>query len=102
MSRRISAVHRDHAVDERSAGRAPRLGLSQRKLHSRDFLLRFKNTCARIRRMRCVGGDSHIYEPYYSVGVEFEQDLSVAIGFQGSIDRLLEVIDRIHLLDRRG
>jgi hypothetical protein len=37
-----------------------------------------------------------------SVGVEFEQDLSVAIGFQGTIDRLLELVEGIHMLDSRG
>ncbi len=37
-----------------------------------------------------------------SVGVEFEQDLSVAIGFQGTIDRLLELVEGIHMLDGRG
>jgi hypothetical protein len=30
-----------------------------------------------------------------SVGVEFEQDLSVPIGFQGTIDRLLELVEGI-------
>jgi hypothetical protein len=37
-----------------------------------------------------------------SAGVEFEQDLSVATGLQGTIDRLLELVEGIHLLDGRG
>ena len=37
-----------------------------------------------------------------SVGVEFKQDLSAAIGFQGTIDRLLELVEGIHMLDGRG
>jgi len=37
-----------------------------------------------------------------SVGVEFEQDLSAAIGFQGTINRLLELVEGIDMLDSRG
>jgi hypothetical protein len=37
-----------------------------------------------------------------SADVEFEQDLSVATRLQGTIDRLLELVEGIHLLDGRG
>ena len=36
------------------------------------------------------------------VGVEFEQDLSAAIGSQGPINRLLELVEGIDTLDGRG
>ena len=37
-----------------------------------------------------------------SVGLRLEQDLSIAIGFQGAIDGLLELVEGIYKLDGRG
>jgi hypothetical protein len=55
---------------------------------------------ADVYRSRGIG-HSTLSQSDKSVGVEFEQDLSIAIGFQGTIDRLLKLVEVIGVLDGR-